>query len=204
MITIGLTGGIGSGKSTVAQMLVDKGAAFVNADLIGHRSYVKGTAIYEQLVAEFGGEIIGADGEVDRQRLGEHVFRDPSARERLNAIVWPAMAELMAQDLEAARSRGARLAVLEAAVLLEAGWTWLVDEVWVVIASAEVAVRRLEAKGMTRQAAEARIRSQLSNEERAYQSDVVVKNDGTLAELEAQVQSLWDGLQERMAQQAHR
>jgi len=204
MITIGLTGGIGSGKSTVAQMLVDKGAAFVNADLIGHRSYVKGTAIYEQLVAEFGGEIIGADGEVDRQRLGEHVFRDPSARERLNAIVWPAMAELMAQDLEAARSRGARLAVLEAAVLLEAGWTWLVDEGWVVIASAEVAVRGLEAKGMTRQAAEARIRSQLSNEERAYQSDVVVKNDGTLAELEAQVQSLWDGLQERMAQQAHR
>ena len=82
--------------------------------------------------------------------------------------------------------------MLEAAVLLEAGWTWLVDEVWVVIASAEVATRRLEAKGMARQEAEARIRSQLSNEERVYQSDVVIKNDGTVEELEAQVQSLWD------------
>ena len=97
MITIGLTGGIGSGKSTVAQMLVDRGAAFVNADLVGHRSYLKGTATYEQLVAEFGREIVGAGGEVDRQRLGRRVFGDPQARERLNDIVWPAMAELMAQ-----------------------------------------------------------------------------------------------------------
>ncbi len=200
MITIGLTGGIGSGKSTVARMLFDKGAAFVNADLVGHRSYRRGSATYDGLVETFGPEIVGANGEIDRQALGQRVFANPEDRERLNDIVWPAMAEIMARDLEALRSKNERVAVLEAAVLIEASWQWLVDEIWVVVASPVVAAQRLEAKGIAREQTEARIRTQLSNEERCRQSDVIVENDGTLAELEERVQSLWEALQARIAQ----
>jgi dephospho-CoA kinase len=203
MRIIGLTGGIGSGKSTVAQMLVARGAAFVNADLVGHRSYLKGTPTFERLVETFGPEIVGADGEIDRQKLGRRVFADPDDRHRLNNIVWPAMAEMMARDLDELRERGERVAVLEAAILLEAGWQWLVDEVWVVVAAPETAVGRLEAAGMEREQAEARIRSQLGNEERTCQADVVIENDGTPAELEARVQSLWEQLKERIAQRAN-
>jgi dephospho-CoA kinase len=200
MITIGLTGGIGSGKSTVARMLFDRGAAFVNADLVGHRSYRRGSATYDRLVETFGAEIVGANGEIDRQALGQRVFADPDDRQRLNDIVWPAMAEIMARDLEALRSKSERVAVLEAAVLLEASWQWLVDEIWVVVASPTVATQRLEAKGVAREQTEARIRTQLSNEERCRQSDVVIENDGTLAELEGRVQTLWEALQARIAQ----
>ena len=203
MRIIGLTGGIGSGKSTVAQMLVARGAAFVNADLVGHRSYLKGTPTFERLVETFGPEIVGADGEIDRRKLGRRVFADPDDRHRLNNIVWPAMAEMMARDLDELRERGERVAVLEAAILLEAGWQWLVDEVWVVVAAPETAVGRLEAAGMEREQAEARIRSQLGNEERTCQADVVIENDGTPAELEARVQSLWEQLKERIAQRAN-
>jgi dephospho-CoA kinase len=199
MVAIGLTGGIGSGKSTVAQMLVVRGAGFVNADLVGHRSYEPGTPTHERLIEAFGPEIVGADGEIDRQKLGRRVFSDPEDRRRLNDIVWPAMAEIMARDLDNLRARGARVAVLEAAILLEAGWQWLVDEVWVVVASPETAIARLQAAGMEREQAEARIRSQLSNEERTYQADVVIENDGTQEELESKVQALWDQLQVRIA-----
>jgi len=202
MRTIGLTGGIGSGKSAVAQMLAARGAAFVNADLVGHRSYLKGAPTYERLIEAFGRQIVGADGEIDRQKLGRRVFADPEDRHRLNDIVWPAMAEMIAHDLDELRAKGERVAVLEAAILLEAGWQWLVDEVWVVVASPETAARRLEAAGMEREHAEARIRSQLSNEERIFQADVVIENDGTPVELEARVESLWEQLNERIVQRA--
>ncbi len=202
MLTIGLTGGIGSGKSTVAQMLVARGAAYENADLVGHRSYRKGTPTYQRLVVAFGSEIVGEDGEIDRQKLGRRVFADPGERQRLNDIVWPAMAEMMARDLDELRGSGTPVTVLEAAILLEAGWQWLADEVWVVVTKPETAVQRLEAKGMDREHAEARIRSQLSNEERIFQADVVIENDGTAAELEARVQTLWDELQARIAERA--
>jgi dephospho-CoA kinase len=200
MRTIGLTGGIGSGKSTVAQLLGARGAAFVSADLVGHRSYRKGTPTYERLVEAFGDEIIGADGEIDRQKLGRRVFADPEERRRLNDIVWPAMAEMMARDLDEFRAKGTQVTVLEAAILLEAGWQWLVDEVWVVVATTQTAIGRLEAAGMDREHAEARIRSQLSNEERIFQADVVIENNGSTAELEKTVEALWDQLQERIAE----
>lgn len=199
MITIGLTGGIGSGKSLVAGMLAEKGAALVNADEVGHRSYRKGTPVYERVVASFGREVLDENGEIDRAKLGQRVFADPRQRERLNAIVWPEMAKMMAQDLEALRSRGTAVAVLEAAVLIEAGWRALADEVWVVLASPRVTRQRLvETKGMSPEQADARIRSQLSNEERRRRADVVIENNGTIQELRQRVEELWQDLQRRI------
>lgn len=199
MITIGLTGGIGSGKSLVARMLAEKGAALINADQVGHQSYRKGTPVYQRLVASFGRDILDEDGEIDRRKLGQRVFAEPRERERLNAIVWPEMARMMAQELEALRSQGKPVAVLEAAVLIEAGWRPLADEVWVVLASPRVTRQRLvETKGMSPEQADARIRSQLSNVERRRHADVVIENSRTLEELRQRIEELWQDLQRRI------
>jgi dephospho-CoA kinase len=200
MITVGLTGGIGAGKSLVSEMLAAKGVAIVNADLVGHRSYRKGMPAYERLIAEFGGDILDGEGEIDRGKLGQRVFADRQQRERLNDIVWPAMAELMEQDLRALRARGQPVAVLEAAVLIEAGWGYLADETWVVIASPQVAHQRLvEAKEMPPEQAEARIRAQLTNEERKWYADAVIENNGSVEELQGRVDEVWADLQRRLA-----
>ncbi len=199
MITVGLTGGIGAGKSLVSEMLAAKGAAVVNADLVGHRSYRKGMPAYERLIAEFGGDILDGEGEIDRGKLGQRVFADPRERERLNDIVWPAMAELMEQDLRDLRARGQPVAVLEAAVLIEAGWGYLADETWVVIASPQVAHQRLvETKEMPPEQAEARIRAQLTNEERKWYAGAVIENNGSVEELQRRVDEVWAGLQRRI------
>jgi len=200
MITIGLTGGIGAGKTLVSEMLAAKGAALVNADLVGHRSYRQGTPVYERLIAEFGREILDAEGEIDRQKLGQRVFADPKERERLNYIVWPAMATIMEEDLAELRARGAAVAVVEAAVLIDAGWGYLADEVWVVIASPQVTKQRLvDGKGMSDDQAKARIHAQLSNEELKWYADVVIENDGRVADLQSRVDEQWNELQQRIA-----
>jgi dephospho-CoA kinase len=200
MITIGLTGGIGAGKSLVSEMLATKGAAIVNADLVGHRSYRKGMPAYERLIAEFGRDILDPEGEIDRGKLGQRVFADPQERERLNDIVWPAMAEMMEQDLKALRARGEPVAVLEAAVLIEAGWGYLADEIWVVIASPQVTHQRLvETKEMPSEQAEARMRAQLSNEERKWYADAVIENNSSVEDLRRRVDEVWADLQRRIA-----
>jgi len=200
MITVGLTGGIANGKSEVAAMLAAKGAAVVYADQIGHEAYRRGTEEYLQIVAAFGAEVIGEDGEIDRRRLGEKVFNDPEARQRLQAIVWPAMRRMMEERLAALERQGAPVAVLEAAVLIEADWLPLADEVWVVEAAPEVARQRLMAyKGLSAAEAEARLGAQLSNEERRRHADVVIDNGGSLEDTRRQVDRLWAGLKERAA-----
>lgn len=199
MITIGVTGGIGSGKTTVARMLAAKGAALIDADQVGHRSYARGTPVYQRLVDAFGRDILDERGEIDRMRLGRRVFADPTERERLNTIVWPEMARMMAEELAALRTQGTALAVLEAAVLIEADWTPLVDEVWVVVAEPETVIGRLEKKGMPREQAEARIHSQLSNDERRRHADLVIENNGSVEELGVEVDRLWEVLRRRVA-----
>jgi len=200
MITVGLTGGIASGKSEVAAMLAAKEAAAIYADQIGHEAYRRGTDEYLQIVAAFGAEVVGEDGEIDRRRLGGRVFSDPEARQRLQAIVWPAMRRMMADRLAALESEGARVAVVEAAVLIEADWLPLVDEVWVVEASPDVARHRLMAyKGLSQEEAEARLGAQLTNEERRRHADVVIDNSGSLEETRRQVERLWVALKERAA-----
>jgi dephospho-CoA kinase len=198
MITVGLTGGIACGKSAVAGMLAAKGAAVIYADLIGHEAYRRGTDEYLQIVAAFGTDVIGSDGEIDRRRLGGKVFNDAEARQRLQAIVWPAMRRMMEERLAAFERQGAPVTVLEAAVLIEADWLPLVDEVWIVEASPDVARQRLMAyKGLSPAEAEARLSAQLTSEERRRHADVVIDNGGSLEETQRQVDRLWIELKER-------
>ncbi len=196
---IGLTGGIASGKSLISSLLAERGAVIIDADRLGHEAYRAGTECFDQVVAEFGPEVVGADGEIDRKALGGKVFGDPGARKRLEAIVWPALRELARRRIEEERSKGAGVVVLEAAVLIEAGWHDLVDEVWVAEVDREIAIRRLAGRnGLSREQAEARLDAQLTNEERRTGAAVVIENNGTVDELRARVDAAWTGLRERL------
>lgn len=200
MIAIGLTGGIASGKSLVSAMLAEKGAPVIEADRVGHESYRRGSEAHRRLVEAFGPEVVAPDGEIDRRALGARVFADPEARRRLEAIVWPAMRRMMAERLAELRSQHAPVAVLEAAVLIEADWLPLVDEVWVVTVPEDVARQRLISRnGLTPKEANARIRAQLSNEERARHADLVIDNSGSLEALREQVERAWAQLEARLA-----
>ena len=199
MYVIGLTGGIGSGKSTVAQMLERKGAKLLSADAVGHEVYQPGLLAYQEIVDAFGREIVGADGKIDRKVLGPIVFGDAEQLRRLNAITHPRMKELMREKLEAARAGGVRIAVLEAALLFDAGWNDLTDEVWVTVVPPEVAAARTaERSGISVEEALSRIRAQMSNEERISRSQVVIDTDCALERTEKQVSEEWERLQDRL------
>lgn len=199
MIVIGLTGGIASGKSTVSRLLAERGAFVIDADRLGHEVYRPGTPAFAKIIEVFGPEVVGADGQIDRQALGNRVFGDPAAMKQLTDIVWPAIHDLAKRRLAELREQGVDVAVLEAAVLIEAGWLDLVDEVWVVVAPEAVARQRLIARSrLTEEQAEARLRAQIGNEERLRYADVVIENDGTLAALRRRVDEAWTKLQERL------
>jgi dephospho-CoA kinase len=199
MLTIGLTGGIGSGKSTVARILAERGAPIIDADQVGHAIYQRGGPAYLELVRAFGETILAADRSVDRKRLGAIVFADPAALKKLNAIVHPKMFERMREMAAGMRARGERRPiVLEAAVLIEASWTRLCDEVWLVIASRERVIERIERdRGMKREETAARIKAQLSDEERRKYATVVIENEGTIEQLRQRVAGLWAEALER-------
>lgn len=184
MLVIGLTGGIGAGKSTVARLLAEHGAVIIDADQLGHQAYRRGRPAFDQVRAAFGADVVGADGEVDRKVLGAKVFGDAAALRRLTDIVWPAILALAQEEIANARRAGATLVVLEAAVLLEAGWESEVDEVWTVAAAPQVAVARATSRdGVDGEAVRARIAAQLSNAQRAAKAHVVINNDGTMPAL---------------------
>ena len=195
MKVIGLTGGIGSGKSTVSQFLQELGAVVLDADKVGHEAYLPGTETWRELVAAFGEQILASDGTIDRKKLGGIVFSDPESLKRLNQIVHPRMFEMMKERIEGYRRQGVKVVVMEAAILLEAKWTPLVDEVWVTVASESAVVERAkERTGLPEEQILARIRSQLSVEERTKHADVVIRNDGLQEELKTKVKELWEGL----------
>jgi dephospho-CoA kinase len=196
---IGVTGGIASGKSLVSEQLAERGAVVINADLVGHEAYRRGADAYQPLIVAFGDGVVGADGEIDRKALGAKVFADPAARGRLQAIVWPVMRRMMEQRLDELRAEGVSILVLEAAVLIEADWLPLVDEVWLVTTSRETALARLaERNGLSTEQAEARLAAQLTDDERRRHADVVIPNDGSLAELRQRVDEAWAELQTRV------
>ncbi|HYM14055.1 MAG TPA: dephospho-CoA kinase [Dehalococcoidia bacterium] len=194
-VIIGLTGGIASGKSVVGQMLAELGALVIDADKVGHEAYARGTGCYDAVVAAFGAEVVGPDGEIDRKALGGKVFGDPAQRRRLESIVWPWMRETMDARLRQLRADGVPVVVLEAAVLIEADWIPLVDQVWLVEVSPEVARERLMARnGLTAEQAAARISAQLSNGERERHAQVIIENGGRLDALRQRVTTAWERL----------
>ena len=195
MKVIGLTGGIGSGKSTVSQFLAELGAVILDADKVGHEAFKPDTEAWREVVAAFGRQILIASGDIDRRKLGEVVFGNPESLSRLNQIMHPRMYEMVKAQLEEYRRQGVEVVVLEAPLLVEAGWTSLVDEVWVTVAPESTVLRRLvERTALSEEEALARIRSQLPSEERAKHADVVINTDCDLDEVKRKVKELWKGL----------
>ncbi len=189
---IGLTGGIGTGKSTAAAILADLGAHVIDADKVGHAVYLPGTAGFRAVVDAFGPDVVAADGTIDRRRLGARVFGDPAALARLNAIVHPLIAGEIRDRLLAAQAEPARTPiVVEAAILMEAGWGFF-DEVWAIVTEREAAIARVCAsRGLTRDEVERRIDAQMPAAERRRRAHRVIENDGTPAALRAQVEAAW-------------
>ncbi len=195
MKVIGLTGGIGSGKSTVSQYLAELGAVVIDADKVGHEAFKPGTEAWREVVNTFGREVLTPAGEVDRKKLGEIVFDNPESLLRLNQIMHPRMYDMVKARIEEYRRQGVDVVVLEAAVLIEANWTSLVDEVWVTLAPEVKVLERLKKqRGLVEEQTLARIRSQLSTEERVKHADVVISNDDDVAKLKAKVKELWERL----------
>ena len=192
MLVIGLTGSIGTGKSEVTQVLQELGAEVINADQVGHEAYTPHTESWNAVVDAFGRDILQPDGEIDRRKLGAIVFADPVQLAKLNGIMHPRMADMVAEKTEQMRSRGVQVVVVEAALMFEAGWETLVDEVWATDSSLEIVFERLMSRnGMDEQEVRKRIGSQMDIQERLDRADVVVDNSGDVAALEATVKSLW-------------
>lgn len=190
---IGLTGGIGTGKTTVGRILADLGATIVNADLVGHEVYAPGTPGWQQVRDRFGADVVAADGTIDRRRLGAIVFADAQALADLNGIVHPLIGNEIARRVSLYLESGSRLPlVLEAALLVDAGWTAIVDEVWVVVAPETHVVERVRhERGMEDEQTRARIRAQVPEATRRARADVVIENSGSLADLDAKVRAEW-------------
>lgn len=194
MKIICLTGGFASGKSTAAKFLEDKGANIIDADRLGHRAYDIGTRAYRQVIDTFGPEVVADNSEIDREALGNKVFGKPDELKKLTDIVWPEirrLAELEIAGFDATYPDG--IVILEAAVLFEAGWQDIGEETWVVVVDRETAIERAIIRNkLDRAAAEKRIDSQLSNEERISKADIVIENDADQAQLMARLEVEWD------------
>jgi len=196
VITIGITGGIGSGKSTASQLLGALGAEVVDADKVGHKIYLPDTPAWREIVAAFGAGVLAPDRTIDRTKLGPIVFSNPDALRQLNAITHGKIYSYIQGQIDYMRDKQVtRVVVVEAAILLEAGWHSLVDQIWVVVSDVEVAIARLKTyKHFTEDQARARIAAQLSNEERLAQADRVIWNNADLAALRQAVEAAWHSL----------
>jgi dephospho-CoA kinase len=193
MLTIGLTGGIGSGKSAVAKMLAELGAQVLDADKVAQSTYAPGASAYKDVVAAFGEEIVAPDGSIDRTKLGPLVFADPAQLKKLTSIVWPRTMERIRELTTETRAKGEKLPlVVEAAILIEANWMSLFYEIWLVTVTRDRVIARVERdRGMKPEQTEARMRAQLPDSERMRHAKVLILNEGTLDELRAEVKRLW-------------
>jgi dephospho-CoA kinase len=188
-LLIGLTGNIATGKSEVARMLAELGACVIDADKVAHEVMRRGGPAYDAVVEAFGPEIVAADGNIDRARLGAIVFRDPAALQRLEAVVHPATVAEVGRRISQATEP---VIVVEAIKLIEAGMHRHYDALWVVTAPRSLQIARLrEGRGLSEQEAVLRVDAQPPQEEKAALADRVFVNNGSLEELQESVKEAW-------------
>lgn len=191
---IGLTGGIGTGKSTVATLLEQRGAVVIDADKLGHEVLLPGGAAFDATVEAFGRDILDDAGRIDRARLGAKVFNDPAARKTLESITHPAIGAELARRIQEAMARGPDVpaVVLEIVLLIENNRQDMVDEVWVTVADERTVIDRVKDRsGLTADEVRARRAAQVSDDRRREVATVVFENTGTLRDLEAAVDREW-------------
>ncbi len=205
MLVIGLTGGIGSGKTEVTHILRELGAVVIDADGIAHLSYRPGTPAYEAIVHLFGRDILDDSGVIDRGSLGTIVFSDTGSDrlEELEAIVWPATREWIEGRLAKEEERGTQTVVIEVSKLYEAGWDQFVNVVWTVEvppgdAGKEEIAKRVQARsGFDEARTKARVAVQMTREERVERADLAIENTATLEYLREQVKKGWETTRSR-------
>lgn len=196
MYRIGLTGGIASGKSTVAHMLQEIGLPVINLDVISRYIVMKGTPGYREVLAHFGQAILGADEEIDRKALGAIIFQDRAEREKLEAITHPLILARMEEMIAELAGAGHRVVVVEVPLLIEVGMMDEFDEVWLVYVDEETQMKRLQARDLLDQAgALARLKAQLPLEAKKAYADKVIVNSGEIDDLKDQLERLWRELQ---------
>jgi len=198
VLLVGLTGGIGAGKSTVSGMLARRGAVILDADAFAREAVRSGTEGFRRVVERFGKGVVGPDGELDRPKLAAIVFNDPPALSDLEAMVHPEVRRMIADGLTT-NLDGDAVVVLVNPLLIEMGTHRDCDVVVVVSVSPETQVTRSVARGMTEDDVRARLAAQLPLEDRARQADVLIDNEGSFEELESQVDQLWTRLLARAA-----
>ena len=197
MLLVGVTGGIGSGKSTVARLLEKRGAVDFDADLLAREAVAPGTPGHAAVIERFGADVLAPGGELDREALASIVFADPSARRDLEQIVHPEVRRLFAEGSEAYRDTD-RVVVFSAPLLVESGMHTAFEILVVVSATVATQIERLmRQRGMSETSIRARIDAQAPFEDKAAVADFIVDNEGTLDELESQVERLWNDLSAR-------
>lgn len=199
MLLVGLTGGIGSGKTTVARMLERRGAVVFDADVLARKAVEPGTPGFNAVVERFGASVLAPGGDLDREALASIVFADPAARRDLEAIVHPEVRRMFAEACEAYRDTDAVI-VFSAPLLVETGMHTAFDVLIVVSATEGTQIERLmRGRGMSEEQIRARMAAQAPLEEKAAVADILIDNEGTLEELEAQVDRVWTDLRARAA-----
>jgi dephospho-CoA kinase len=198
VLLVGLTGGIGSGKSTVARLLEDRGAVVFDADLLAREAVEPGTPGHAAVIERFGADVLAPGGELDREALASIVFADPSARRDLEQIVHPEVRRLFAEGSEAYRDTD-RVVVFSAPLLVESGMHTAFEILVVVSATVATQIERLmRQRGMSEASIRARIDAQAPLEDKAAVADFLVDNEGTIDELVSQIERLWNELSARV------
>jgi dephospho-CoA kinase len=191
-LLIGITGNIGTGKSTVARMLGEMGAEVIDADKVAHEVMRAGTPVCAAIARAFGLEVLSPEGEIDRKRLGALVFADPVALARLESIVHPATIEAISRRIAVTT---ANVVAVEAIKLFEAGMAGAYDSIWVTTCRPEQQIARVVSeRGLGRAEAEGRVQAQPPQQEKIARADVVIDNSGSLSQTREQVRSAWERL----------